>query len=99
MDNFKTFGKANFFQIFTNPTSVAELGLAKNTPGAGAAKQALAEAKQQMMLTTGVLDGLREKAGQMLMGDTTAPSSIGAPQREEIKRLLGEIAQCQNAVM
>ena len=73
--------------------------LAKNTPGAGAAKQALAEAKQQMMLTTGVLDGLREKAGQMLMGDTTAPSSIGAPQREEIKRLLGEIAQCQNAVM
>ena len=71
--------------------------LAKNTPGVGAAKQVLREAKKQMVLVVGVLDGLREKAGRMLMDDTTTPH-IGSKQRAEILRLIQEIAECQSIV-
>ena len=69
--------------------------LARNTPGARAAKQALAEAKTRMVLATGVLDGLREKVGRALMDNDSAPPNIGARQRTEFLQLWGKIAECE----
>lgn len=51
--------------------AVADMELAQNTPGAGVAKQALVEAKNRAIFVSGVLDGLREKAGRKLLDDTT----------------------------
>ena len=78
--------------------AASDAELAKNTPGAGAAKQVLSTAKAQMTLVGGVLDGLREKMGRTLMEDASAPPSIGAEQRREISRLMEEIADCERIV-
>ena len=69
--------------------------LAKNTPGAKAAKQVLSEAKTRMALATGVLDGMREKAGRTLMDDVAVSSQIAAKQRTEFLQLWGKIAECE----
>ena len=78
--------------------TAADVELAKNTPGARAAKQVLSEAKTRMTLAAGILDGLREKAGRTLLNDTSAPSHIGTEQRAEIARLLGEFSECESII-
>jgi len=72
--------------------------LAKNTPGAGAAKQAFLEAKRRMLLAAGVLDGLRERAGRALLDDVSAPPHIGAEQRAEIARLMEAMGECESVI-
>jgi len=72
--------------------------LAKNTPSAGTAKQALSEAKMQMIHAVSTLDSLREKAGRTLMGDATAPPNVGVEQRVKIMQLLDEITVCESII-
>lgn len=78
--------------------AASEAEFAKNTPGAGTAKQALSEAKKRSALAAGVLDGLREKMGRTLLEDTSAPAGLGTEQRAEIGRLKEEIAECERII-
>lgn len=78
--------------------SVADAELAKNTPGAGAAKQAVAAAQAQKKLADGVLDGLQEKLGHTIIDDASAPADIGEEQRTEIARLHDEIKKCEEII-
>lgn len=78
--------------------AAADVELAQNTPGAGIAKQALKEAKKRTVFATGILDGLREKAGRKLFDDVSVPADIGTEQRIEITRLREEVAECERVI-
>jgi len=78
--------------------AAADAELAKNTAGSGPARAALTAAEAQLKLSEGVLDGLCEKAGRVVMDDPSTPADIGAAQRTEITRLREEIATCEMIV-
>ena len=78
--------------------AVSDAEMTQNTPAAWEAKQALAEAKKRTAFVSGVLDGLREKAGRKLFDDVTAPDNIGTEQRIEIARLTEEIKEYERII-
>ena len=78
--------------------ATADVELAKGTPGAGAAKQALSEAKKRVALAAGILDGLREKMGRKLLESASAPADIGTDHLAEIARLTEEMAECDRII-